>query len=287
MLKLMVILSLLMVSVSLSIRETNNIRQSFEQKLILTAEMIGENASVALVFDDQQTASVVLHALQHDPTIIYGVIQNAQGNIFSEYDKPDSDWNWWPQWMPRTQYVTRNIAYANEASIGRITLIASLKEPFINLFKNLAINAAIVSVALAFATFILMTLQVKMLQPILKLSNMARDIERDHDYSRRLTVETNDEISDLTEAFNNMLEQIQLNEADLEDQVQRRTDELHQAKEKAEFANEAKGRFLANISHEIRTPMNAIIGLVDLCMATTRIPATGINRIKLLVGHHQ
>ena len=42
---------------------------------------------------------------------------------------------------------------------------------------------------------------------------------------------------------------------------------LQQAKIAAEAANEAKGRFLANISHELGTPMNAILGMVDLALA--------------------
>ncbi len=43
-------------------------------------------------------------------------------------------------------------------------------------------------------------------------------------------------------------------------------EDLHRAKEKAEFAMRAKSQFLANMSHEIRTPLNAIIGLTGLLL---------------------
>ena len=50
----------------------------------------------------------------------------------------------------------------------------------------------------------------------------------------------------------------------LEDLVKQRTEQLAEAKARAEAANRAKGTFLANMSHELRTPLNAVLGFSRL-----------------------
>lgn len=51
--------------------------------------------------------------------------------------------------------------------------------------------------------------------------------------------------------------------------IELRTKELLEAKERAETATKAKSVFLANMSHEIRTPMNGIIGMTQLALQAT------------------
>lgn len=79
------------------------------------------------------------------------------------------------------------------------------------------------------------------------------------------------EYNNILNQFNNLIEaresvrrELENSNRDMEQKVQKRTEDLYQAIKEVEEASKGKMNFLAQISHEIRTPMNCIIGFCEM-----------------------
>ncbi|KAM0281597.1 hypothetical protein ACHAQH_003466 [Verticillium albo-atrum] len=84
-----------------------------------------------------------------------------------------------------------------------------------------------------------------------------------------------DELTELTQTFNDMSDELVKQYSSLDQKVAERTRELEISKKAAEAANESKTLFIANISHELKTPLNGILGMCAVSMEET-----DISRIK-------
>jgi len=74
----------------------------------------------------------------------------------------------------------------------------------------------------------------------------------------------------------------------LEEMVRKRTEQLAEAKARAEAANREKSRFLANMSHELRTPLNAVLGFSRLLKSDRDVKPRQQETLDIIVrsGEH-
>jgi signal transduction histidine kinase len=115
---------------------------------------------------------------------------------------------------------------------------------------------AIVAVALLMSFLVSHWYARRLSGPILALEAGAVAFAQGN-FTKRMQVNTGDEVELLATEFNKMADQLQEYTDSLERRVAEKTAQL-------EMANRHKSEFLANMSHELRTPLNAIIGFSEV-----------------------
>ena len=143
---------------------------------------------------------------------------------------------------------------------GEFVLIASEKEIWQSLERNLLFALVLTLVSAILSGFVARVLVRNILGPLGRLEQAIGQVSRTKDFSGRLEPGCDDELGRLTTGFNALLVELETYDGDLG----RTLAELTSARDAAEDANVMKSEFLANMSHEIRTPLNGVLAMAQV-----------------------
>jgi signal transduction histidine kinase/ActR/RegA family two-component response regulator/uncharacterized membrane protein affecting hemolysin expression len=298
---------LLIASAAFLIYEYQQSKGNMIEDLSSLADVIGENSSAAIIFNDRKSAESTLQALGTRSGIIRAGIYTNDGKMLAIFSRSKEDGSYASSETEMARDIIlkeqtgpmktsgeyfyfkdnhldlfKRITLDNEL-VGVVFIRSTLSEVYSELWLDIFIVIAFTITGLFIAYAVISALQKSITGPVIDLTQKMKAVSEKKDYSIRAEKTTDDELGVLVKGFNGMLTQIQerdkklskYNEG-LEQKIQERTGELMKMND--DLANAVDE--LITERQNLQTIFNAAsvaMILIDADMKIVRINDSGIK----------